>query len=139
MKLGGNFISNSILGLVILYLTSQIKPLQTLSDYLTAIGIALFLSLLITYILSFLGRSRSIWFGALLGALIGYSLDTLYGCIVGLFLGLVIDYGVSKYYHSKQLEKHFHTFRKFGSFIQARFGFLFGGGKSGGGGSSGNW
>lgn len=106
-----------------------------------------------TYIASFLGRTKAIWpggaIGAALGAVGGLLLASFFGLIIGALvfgaLGLFLDFILTKNYQqriSKGLPTGFwHTWGGLSSGGRStRGGFGgFGGGRSGGGGSSGGW
>ncbi len=105
-----------------------------------------FLIALFTYLAAFLGRSKSWWAGGLMGAILGFFVASLAGVFFFGFLGLVIDYILSKNYSKWKLNKRptgwaatWGGFKSSGS-SHSSGGFSgFSGGSSGGGGASGSW
>ena len=113
-------------------------------------GDLLFIPLfLLTYISSFLARSKSFWLGGVLGATLGGGLSllavngltSLFFAGAGGVLGLLFDYVLSKNYQNNLARGRptdfWHTY---GGFGRGGGGFGgFGGGRSGGGGASSSW
>lgn len=111
-----------------------------------------FLFVPLSYLGSFLARSKSWWLGGVLGAIPG-ALFTLHSVVAGLitlgagvFIGLVLDYLLSKNYRERKASGDDTTFwGSGGGFFGGTGGGSsggwggFGGGDFGGGGSSGDW
>lgn len=106
----------------------------------------------ITYIAGYLGRTKEVWpggaIGAVIGAIGGFLVASIIGLVVGAIifapLGLLFDYILTKNYQvrkTKGLPTGFwHTWGGFGGGGGGGGGFGgFGGGSSGGGGASGGW
>lgn len=107
----------------------------------------------IAYIPSFLARSKSWWAGGIIGAVPGavvafFSLVTGLAILgVGVVLGLLLDYFLSKNYRERKSSGHSTTwFGSGGGFFGGSGGFSggggfggFSGGSFGGGGSGGSW
>ncbi len=104
-----------------------------------------------TYVASFLGRTKEIWPGGAIGAVLGGIGGLFMATVLGLFmgavifgaLGLLLDYILSKNYQVRKSRGlptgFFHTWGGFsGGGSGGSFG-GFGGGSSGGGGGSGGW
>lgn len=116
-------------------------------------GFVVFGFVVLQWIIAILARSKSWWFGGILGAVIGgaiwifASLSTVFSIfefIIFILLGLGLDYFVSKTYQkTKSAGGHFPWWiggGGFGGHSGGSGGFGgFGGGFSGGGGSSGSW
>ena len=109
--------------------------------------------IVITYLGSFLARSKSWWAGGVVGSMPGLYValsHLILGAIlavVGLSLGLVLDFILSKNYQNRKLSgKKTDWWTSGGGFFGGSGGGShgggfggFGGGSFGGGGSSGNW
>lgn len=105
----------------------------------------------ITYIASYLGRTKEIWPGAVLGAVLGgiggFFAATFIGLLLGALItggiGFLLDYILTKNYQyrkSKGLPTGFmHTWGGLSSGGRSGGFGGFGGGSSGGGGASGRW
>lgn len=120
------------------------------------VPILYFLFVPLSYLGSFLARSKSWWLGGVLGAVPG-ALFALHSMVAGLvtlgagaFVGLVLDYLLSKNYRERKASGDDTTFwGSGGGFFGGTGGFGggssgggfggFGGGDFGGGGSSGSW
>jgi uncharacterized protein len=101
------------------------------------------------WLASILGRSKSWWFGGVIGAIAGIVIGFVYkSLIIGIIftiiliiVGLIFDYIVSKAYQKSLLRGNAHPWwiggGRGGGFGGGFGGF--GGGGSGGGGSSGGW
>ena len=102
----------------------------------------IFVSIIIIYLSSFLARSKRIWPGGVIGAIIGYISAAITGAIFLGLLGLFLDFILSKNYKARK-KKGLSTawWSSGGGFSgRSRGGFGgFGGGSSGGGGASGSW
>lgn len=103
--------------------------------------------MILLWLVSVLGRSKSWWLGGVVGGLIGFILSLIFGflfigliSIIGLtLLGLIFDFIVSKAYH-KSVRDNGHPPWWIGGGGHGGGGFGgFGGGMSGGGGASGRW
>mgnify|MGYP001589041260 CR=1 FL=1 len=107
---------------------------------------------LITYIASFLGRTKEIWSGAVLGAVLGgiggFLLKSTVVLIIGAvsigLMGLFFDWILSRNFQIRKKKglptDFFHTWGGFSRGGGGGGGFGgFGGGSSGGGGGSGGW
>lgn len=115
------------------------------------IGLVIFY-ILATYVAGFLGRSKAIWpggaIGAVLGGLGGIFIASILGLIIGAvsfgLFGFLLDFILTKNYKIRKT-KHlptdfFHTWGGFSGGGSSSGGFGgFGGGSSGGGGSGGGW
>lgn len=121
-------------------------------DFIVVLGF-IFFYLFTTYLAGYLGRTKEIWPGGVIGAILGGIGGALVGAVFGLVLGafvfgglgLFLDYILTKNYRerkSRGLPTDFwHSwggFSRGGSFGGRGFG-GFGGGLSGGGGASGRW
>lgn len=99
----------------------------------------------LSYFVAFLGRSKSWWPGGLVGGILGFLVASAAGFAIFGFIGLMIDYILSKNYQKWKLEKKSTAWRNtWGGFHSSSShssgGFSgFGGGSSGGGGASGSW
>jgi uncharacterized protein len=114
----------------------------------------IFLIIIGSYIAGFLGRSKEIWpggvLGAVLGAVVGVILWSVIGLVIGAvamgFLGLFFDFILSRNYQDR-IKKGLPTnwwssgggFRSGGGWGGGGGFGGFGGGSSGGGGASGRW
>jgi uncharacterized protein len=108
-------------------------------------GLFSFFILGFMWLVSILGRSKSWWFGGVIGALIGLFIGFLKGApyyatmILLVPLGLLLDYIVSKAYKAGKSKGNIPWWTG-GSGFGGGGGFGgFGGGRSGGGGASGRW
>lgn len=86
---------------------------------------------LIIYLAAFLGRSKAIWPGGLIGLIIGIFLAGLMGALIAGLIGFFLDWILSRNYEKLK------TVGKDTGFWATGGGF--GGGSSGGGGASGDW
>ncbi len=95
------------------------------------------------YLAAYLARSKNIWAGGLIGAVLGYFIYAITGAIIASILGLVLDFILSKNYDRlKQLGLNTGFRSTYGGFGRSSSGGGFGGfsgGRSGGGGSSSSW
>lgn len=102
--------------------------------------ILMFLGVLISYLVAFLGRSKAWWPGGVVGAIIGYIFWQMSGAVFVGIIGLFMDFILSRNYKNWQLENKTTTWRNtWGGFHNNNPPFRFGGGRSGGGGASGKW
>ncbi len=125
-------------------IAAQAKPPKNILQYLEfAIYLVIFIG---PYLVAFLARSKSVYAGGIIGAVLGYLLWSATGAIaVGLF-GLILDFILSKNYDrfkSLGLDTGFRSthggfWHSGGGGSSSGFG-GFGGGSSGGGGSSRSW
>lgn len=104
-----------------------------------------------SYAAAFIGRSKAWWPGGLVGFILGALIGQITGGIAFGLLGLVLDYILSKNYHTWKLEHKATEWGKtlggFSSGSGSRSSSSssgssfssFGGGSSGGGGASGSW
>lgn len=113
------------------------------------LGVLFVLYSLITYIAGYLGRSKAIWPGAVIGGILGgmggWLFQSILGFITGaVFIGLIglfFDWILSRNFQIRKNKglptDFFHTWGGFGGGGGGFGGF--GGGSSGGGGGSGGW
>ncbi len=122
---------------------------KVIAEELFKSGFIIFIFPLFAYLGAFLGRSKKIWPGGLIGGVFGFLLGLVFGTIFALFLatsilgllGLLLDYILSKNY-KERIDSGRSTgfFSSGGGFFGRSGGFGgFGGGSSGGGGASGDW
>jgi uncharacterized protein len=124
------------------------------NNYESLVPLLYFIFIPLAYIGSYLARSRSWWLGGVLGAIPGSLLllgSVVAGLVVmgaGIFIGLVLDYLLSKNYRERKASGDDTGFWGSGGGFFGGTGFGggsgggwggFGGGDFGGGGSSGNW
>lgn len=108
--------------------------------------------ILATYLASFLGRTKEIWPGGAIGAVLGGIGGLFFAAFIGLLLGVVflgglgllLDFILTKNYQRRKAKGlptgFFHTWGGFSGGGGSSGGFGgFGGGSSGGGGGSGGW
>jgi uncharacterized protein len=122
---------------------------KVIAEFLFQSGFIIFIFPLLAYFAAFLGRSKRIWPGGLMGGVLGFILGLVFGTIIALFLstlilgllGLFLDFLLSKNYQQRQqLGKSTSFWGSGGGFFGRSGGFGgFGGGSSGGGGASGDW
>lgn len=99
-----------------------------------------FLIPLIIYLAAFLGRSKTIWPGGLIGLIIGIFLAGLTGALIAGLVGLFLDWILSRNYKKLKTVGKSTGFWASGGGFSSGSGFgEFGGGSSGGGGASGDW
>lgn len=135
-------------------LSSQIQPSTSKSNQnLPNLPIELFLVLIpfLSYLVSFMARSKSIWAGGILGLALGFLFFQFWGAILFCLLGLLLDYILSNNYNyfvsTNQTTTWKPTHGGFwgrssnpGFWKSSGNGFGgFGGGSSGGGGASSGW
>lgn len=138
---------------LIFILSSKIPPPQKQPSMLPNIPFELLLFLIpfVSYLFSFLARSKSIWAGGILGLLLGFFLFHIWGAILFSLFGFLLDYILSNNY------QYFRSTRQPTSWTPTHGGFWssssssgfwkssssgfggFGGGSSGGGGASSSW
>lgn len=116
-------------------------PLSALPWWFTLISIGI--AMLLTWFASFLGRTKQIWTGGVIGSTAGFILgllahanfaSTVFSILVWGVGGLLIDSILSRNYRKLRAEKKPTGFwASWGGFKR------FGGGSSGGGGASGGW
>ena len=128
--------------------TKNEKPINVWNFFWPILSIGIFLFI---WLASILGRSKSWWFGGVLGGIIGIILSIIKGFVLfGLIslailipFGLLFDYLVSKGYKKGKDKGKIPWWaggKGFGSSSGRSSGFGgFGGGSSGGGGASGGW
>lgn len=113
------------------------KPINFLKS---SPGIILFGSILISYLIAFLGRSKAWWPGGLVGAAVGYIFWQITGGIVISLIGFLLDYILSRNYRNWRMEHRTTAWRRtWGGFYNNKPPIGFGGGRSGGGGATGGW
>ena len=103
-------------------------------------------AIILAYLASFWGRSKRIWPGGVVGAILGFLIASLVGGLLLGFWGLFLDWLLSRNYKQlKRRKRPTSFFRSWGGFSSGggrssggSFG-GFGGGSSGGGGASGGW
>ncbi len=121
------------------------------SDAIVTIGIILFY-IFASYLAGYLGRTKEIWPGGLIGGILGglggLAVASVAGLIIGALIfgpvGLLLDYLLTKNYNVRKSRGlstgFFSTWGGFGGGGSSGGGFGgFGGGSSGGGGASGGW
>ncbi len=101
----------------------------------------MFLGSVFTYVVSFLGRSKSWWLGGVIGAATGWIVAQATGATILGIIGLLLDYILSSNFKHWNLDHKTTSWRNtWGGFhTSGGSGFKFGGGMSGGGGASGKW
>lgn len=102
----------------------------------------IFAGIIIIYLSSFLARSKRIWPGGVIGAIIGYISTAITGAIFLGLLGLFLDFILSKNYKARKKKGLSTAWWSSGGGFSGRSGGGFGGfggGSSGGGGASGSW
>ncbi|MFC1789913.1 hypothetical protein ACFLZP_00295 [Patescibacteria group bacterium] len=135
MKLGIRIL---IIGLIAL--VAYILPANLTDQIGTKPAVLIFLGVLFTYLVSYLGRSRAWWLGGLIGGLFGWIINKFSGLFFLSILGLLLDFILSKNYRRWRLEHKATSWRKtWGGFYAGKPKFKFGGGLGGGGGATGNF
>lgn len=130
----------------------SLKPAANDESFSLIAGFVIVAYLLITYVAGYLGRTKEIWpggaLGAVLGAIGGFFAAAMIGLLAGALLfgvfGLLLDYILTKNYKIRKDKGlptgFFSTWGGFGGGGSGGGGFGgFGGGSSGGGGASGGW
>lgn len=113
---------------------AKINPKISLSSFLWV------LIPLMIYLAAFLGRSKAIWPGGIIGLIIGIFLAGLAGALIAGLTGLFLDWLLSRNYEKlKTLGKSTGFWASGGGFSGSGSFGGFGGGSSGGGGASGDW
>lgn len=123
------------------------KPLK-LPIYAIATILTSFVPVFITYLMSYMARTKSIWLGGVVGlgagALWGWiAVSLVAGVIAAAILGgfgLVLDWSLSRVYRIRLKNRRSTGWWASGGGFSTGRGFGgFGGGRSGGGGASGSW
>lgn len=128
------------------------NPSKSDDGFWGILGIIFAFYVVITYLVSYLGRTKEIWPGAALGGVLGAIGGLAVAAFIGLILGatifglfgLFLDWILTKNYNVRKAKGlstgFFHTWGGFSGGGRGRGGFGgFGGGSSGGGGASGGW
>jgi uncharacterized protein len=103
-------------------------------------SLIMFIIAMFSYIVAFLGRTKSWWPGGLIGAVLGFILFRFNGLVALGLIGLLLDFILSKNYRTWSMEHRTTGWRNtWGGFYNNKPPFKFGGGRSGGGGVSGKW